>query len=250
MHPFIEFRDVFKSFGAKAVLKGVSLKIDKGETVVILGASGSGKTVMLRHITGLLKPDEGRILVDGEDITDFTEEQLIPVRKKIATLFQGGALFDSMTVARNVGYALKEHTKLSDKEILTIVQEKLGLMGLTDIEDRMPSELSGGMQKRVALARAIVFEPEGILYDEPTTGLDPITGHKISELIKEMEEKLNVTSIVVTHDIDATFLVADRIAFLHKGRLTFIGTAEEARRTSNPYLRDFLSAYGGRYVQR
>jgi phospholipid/cholesterol/gamma-HCH transport system ATP-binding protein len=249
MDVFIEFRNVHKKFGKQAVLKGVSLKIRKGETMVILGASGSGKTVMLRHIIGLLKPDSGQVIVDGTDITHFDEQQLIDVRKKVGTLFQGGALFDSMTVAENVGYALREHTQLSENEISEIVKQKLGIMGLSGIEGMMPDELSGGMKKRVALARSIAIEPAGILYDEPTTGLDPITGHRISELIKEMEKKLHATSIVVTHDIDSTFLVADRISFLHEGLLEFIGTVEEARETTNPHLIDFLSAYGGKYVR-
>jgi phospholipid/cholesterol/gamma-HCH transport system ATP-binding protein len=217
--------------------------------MVILGASGSGKTVMLRHIIGLLKPDAGRVLVDGADITDFTEEELRDVRKKVGTLFQGGALFDSMNVGENVAYALREHTKLSDHEIMRVVGEKLELMGLPGIENMMPDDLSGGMRKRVALARCLANGPQGILYDEPTTGLDPITGHKISELIKEMENRLRVTSVVVTHDIDSTFVVADRIAFLFEGRLIFVGTTAEAARSREEHLRNFLSAYGGKYVR-
>jgi phospholipid/cholesterol/gamma-HCH transport system ATP-binding protein len=249
MDTFIEFKDVWKRFNKKVVLQGVSLQIRKGETMVILGASGSGKTVMLRHIIGLLKPDAGRIFVDGADVTDYTEEELTDVRKKVGTLFQGGALFDSMNVAENVAFALREHTTLSDQEILRIVGEKLELMGLPGIEEMMPDDLSGGMRKRVALARCLAIEPQGILYDEPTTGLDPITGHKISELIKEMENRLRVTSVVVTHDIDSTFVVADRIAFLFEGRLIFVGTTTEASRSKEPNLRGFLSAYGGRYVR-
>jgi phospholipid/cholesterol/gamma-HCH transport system ATP-binding protein len=249
MNGFIEFQNIHKSFGARSVLNGVSLSVEKGETMVIMGASGSGKTVMLRHIIGLLKPDDGRIVIDGTDITLFSEEELIPVRRKIGTLFQGGALFDSMTVTENVAFGLREHTTLSDEEIKDKVDDKLELIGLSGIGHMLPAELSGGMKKRVALARSIAVEPEGILYDEPTTGLDPVTGHMISTLIKEMGEKLQVTSVVVTHDVDSTFFIADRIAFLHEGRLIFVGTADEARISKDPHLRDFLSAYGGRYVR-
>ena len=241
---FIRFADVHKSFGAKRVLQGITFDIRRGETMVVLGGSGSGKSVLLRHIIGLHRPDRGQVVVDGEDIVGHDEDQLIPVRKKVAMLFQGGALFDSMTVRDNVGYGLREHTSLSDQEIGAIVRDKLSLVELEGVEDLMPSELSGGMRKRVALARSIAMDPQGILYDEPTTGLDPVTANTINDLIRSMQGRLNVTSVVVTHDIHSALFVGDRIAFLHEGRMLFVGTVEEARRSREPALRTFLT--GGR----
>ncbi|MFN7973883.1 MAG: ABC transporter ATP-binding protein [Acidobacteriota bacterium] len=243
--PFIELQDLHKSFGKKQVLRGVSLTIHHGETIVILGGSGTGKSVILRHIIGLMRPDAGRVLIEGEDITDYGERQLIDVRKKIGMLFQAGALFDSMNVAENVGYSLAEHTDMTREEIAEKVKEKLGLVDLKDIETKMPSELSGGMKKRVALARSIALEPRSILYDEPTTGLDPITSNRINLLIRNIQKVLEVTSVVVTHDIVSCFTVADRIAFLSEGRVKFIGTADEAKRSKDEELRSFLTGEGG-----
>ena len=241
---FIRFVDVHKGFGAKKVLQGITFDIRRGETMVVLGGSGSGKSVLLRHIIGLHRPDRGQVVVDGEDLVGSDEEQLIPVRKKVAMLFQGGALFDSMTVAENVGYGLREHTRMSDQEIESAVRAKLSLVELEGVENLMPAELSGGMRKRVALARSIAMDPQGILYDEPTTGLDPVTANTINDLIRNMQARLNVTTVVVTHDIQSAFLVGDRIAFLHEGRMLFVGTVEEARRSQEAALRHFLS--GGR----
>jgi phospholipid/cholesterol/gamma-HCH transport system ATP-binding protein len=224
------------------VLRGVNLQVREGETMVILGGSGSGKSVLLRHAIGLLFPDRGRAVVDGVDLTGLSEEELVPVRKKVGMLFQGGALFDSMDVFENVAYALKEHTALSGEEIAARVREKLDLVELdSTVEELMPSDLSGGMRKRVALARSIALEPRGILYDEPTTGLDPITAHAINCLIRNLQRSLNVTSVVVTHDIASAFEVGDRIAFLHGGEVVFVGSVEEARATADPRLRMFLS---------
>ncbi len=242
---FVRFEDVHKAFGAKKVLEGVSIDIRRGETMVVLGGSGSGKSVLLRHIIGLHRPDKGRVVVDGEDIVGMDEEDLVPIRKKVAMLFQGGALFDSMTVAENVGYGLHEHTDLEDAEIDGIVRHKLGLVELEEgVETLMPSELSGGMRKRVALARSIAMDPQCILYDEPTTGLDPVIANAINDLIRGLQERLKVTSVVVTHDIQSAFFVGDRIAFLHEGRMLFVGTVAEARGSAEPRLRHFLS--GGR----
>jgi phospholipid/cholesterol/gamma-HCH transport system ATP-binding protein len=241
---FIRFDDVHKRFGAKKVLQGITFDIQRGETMVVLGGSGSGKSVLLRHIIGLHRPDRGRVVVDGEDIVGFDEEQLVPVRKKVAMLFQGGALFDSMTVAENVGYGLREHTEMSEREIEAAVRDKLHLVELEGVERLMPSELSGGMRKRVALARSIAMDPQGILYDEPTTGLDPVTANTINMLIRNMQARLSVTSVVVTHDIQSAFLVGDRIAFLQEGRMEFVGSVAEARSSREPALRHFLS--GGR----
>jgi len=238
---FVQFEEVHKSFGSKKVLQGITFDIRRGETMVVLGGSGSGKSVLLRHIIGLHRPDRGRVLVEGEDIVAYDEDELVPVRKKIGMLFQGGALFDSMNVADNVGYGLREHTNLSEGEILEAVRQKLALVELSGVEHLMPSELSGGMRKRVALARSIAIEPRGILYDEPTTGLDPVTAGTINDLIRSMQERLQVTSVVVTHDIHSALYVGDRIAFLFEGRMLFVGTVDEAKRNSEPALRQFLS---------
>ncbi|NOY76874.1 MAG: ABC transporter ATP-binding protein [Calditrichaeota bacterium] len=242
MNDFIVFEDLHKRFGEHEVLRGINLSIAEGETIVILGGSGAGKSVLLRHINGLLKPDEGRILVDGEDITDFSEEQLIPVRTKVGMVFQGGALFDSLDVFENVAYALREHTHFSEEEIAVRVREKLRLVGLEGSEDMMPSDLSGGMKKRVSLARALAIEPKGLLYDEPTTGLDPIIAKKINEMIRNLQEILGVTSVVVTHDIKSAFTVGDRIALLYKGKIRFVGTVEETRATDDPIVREFIES--------
>jgi len=237
---FVEFVDVSIAYGKKKVLRGASLKVLRGEVMVILGASGTGKSVTIRHMLGLEAPDGGRVIVEDEDITDFPEEELYRVRKKFGMLFQSGALFDSMTVFENVAFPLREHTEMQDEEITRAVREKLELVNLPGAEELMPVDLSGGMRKRVGLARSIVLNPQVILYDEPTTGLDPITSHKINELIVDLQSKLNVTSVVVTHDIQSAFTVGDRIAFLNEGVFEWVGTMEEARDSDHPLLREFL----------
>ena len=244
---FIRFEDLYKGFGENKVLQGVNLEVLRGETMVILGGSGSGKSVLLRHAIGLMVPDRGRVVVDGMDISGLSEEELMPVRKKVGMLFQGSALFDSMNVFENVAYALREHTSLEEGEIASRVREKLALVELNeDVEVRMPADLSGGMRKRVALARAIALEPAGILYDEPTTGLDPITARTINTMIRNLQHTLSVTSVVVTHDIASAFMVGDRIAFLHLGQMVFVGTVKEARQSPDPRLKAFLAdAHGG-----
>jgi len=239
---FVEFRDVNKAYGNKQVLRGADLKVYRGEVLVILGGSGSGKSVTLRHMLGLEAPDSGRVIVEDEDITDHPEEELYRVRKKFGMLFQSGALFDSMNVFENVAFPLREHAEMSEDEIARAVKEKLGLVNLPNTENLMPVDLSGGMRKRVGLARSIVLDPKMILYDEPTTGLDPITSQKINELIIDLQSKLNVTSVVVTHDIQSAFSVGDRIAFLNKGVFEWVGTMEEARVSEHPVLREFLKA--------
>ncbi|MEA2491359.1 MAG: phospholipid/cholesterol/gamma-HCH transport system ATP-binding protein [Acidobacteriota bacterium] len=240
--PFVEFIDVSKAYGNKQVLRSASVKVYRGEVLVILGGSGSGKSVTLRHMLGLEAPDGGRVLVEEEDITDLPEEELYRVRKKFGMLFQSGALFDSMTVFENIAFPLREHTDMSDDEIARAVHEKLELVNLPNSEHLMPVDLSGGMKKRVGLARSIVLDPKVILYDEPTTGLDPITSQKINELIVDLQTKLSVTSVVVTHDIQSAFSVGDRIAFLHKGVFEWIGTMDEARDADHLQLREFLKA--------
>jgi phospholipid/cholesterol/gamma-HCH transport system ATP-binding protein len=245
---FVRLVDVHKQFGAKKVLEGITVDIRRGETMVVLGGSGSGKSVLIRHIIGLHRPDSGQVVVDGEDIVDYDEEQLIPVRKKVAMLFQGGALFDSMNVRENIAYGLREHTDLPEETVRETVRAKLALVGLEGVEELMPSELSGGMKKRVALARSISMDPQCILYDEPTTGLDPVTANTINDLIRRLQAQLRVTSVVVTHDISSAFFVGDRIGYLYQGRMYFVGTVEEARASDEPRLRYFLS--GGRVGDR
>lgn len=238
---FIECRNLHKSFGEKPVLQGVSLQIDRGETMVILGASGSGKTVLLKHMNGLMNPELGEIFVDGLEISGLEEDDLREARKKVAMVFQSCALFDSLTVAENVAYPLQEHTALSAEVIGDRVQEVLTLVDLAGSKDLYPAEISGGMKKRAALARALALSPKGLLYDEPTTGLDPIMTHRINRLIRDLQLKLGVTSVVVTHDIQSAFVVADRIAFLQGGRIRFVGTRGEIQRSSDLILQEFLN---------
>lgn len=240
--PFVEFVDVYKAYGPKQVLRGANLQVYRGEVLVILGGSGTGKSVTLRHMLGLEVPDSGRVIVEEEDVTDLPEEELYRIRKKFGMLFQSGALFDSMTVFENVAFPLREHTDMSDDEIARNVREKLELVNLPNTEHLMPVDLSGGMRKRVGLARAIVLDPKVILYDEPTTGLDPITAQTINDLIVDLQAKLNVTSVVVTHDIHSAFSVGDRIAFLHQGVFEWVGAMDAARDADHPQLREFLKA--------
>ena len=236
----IEIVDLHKSFGDNKVLDGVNLTISKGETTTIIGRSGVGKSVLLKHIIGLVKPDEGKILIDGEDITLCKNEKLVKLRQRFGMLFQGSALFDSMTVEENVGLGLREHTKLPEEEIREIVREKLRLVGLSGVENSKPAELSGGMKKRVGLARAIAMNPEYILYDEPTTGLDPIMADAINYLIIRMKNELNVTSIAVTHDIVSAYKISNRIAMIYEGKIIFVGTPEEVKNTDDPIVRQFV----------
>ena len=240
--PFVEFTDVYKAYGPKQVLRGASLQVFRGEVVVILGGSGTGKSVTLRHMLGLEAPDAGRVIVEEEDVTDLPEEELYRVRKKFGMLFQSAALFDSMTVFENVAFPVREHTEMTEAEITRAVHEKLELVNLPNTGHLMPVDLSGGMRKRVGLARAIILDPKVILYDEPTTGLDPITAQTINELIVDLQAKLNVTSVVVTHDIHSAFSVGDRIAFLNEGVFEWVGAINDARDASHPKLREFLKA--------
>jgi phospholipid/cholesterol/gamma-HCH transport system ATP-binding protein len=237
----IKIEGVHKSFGEKRVLQGVDLEVLKGESMVVIGGSGSGKSVLIKIIIGILRPDSGRVLVDGHNIAELDENELYSVRKKFGMLFQGAALFDSMRVWENVGFALLRNRTYSEKEVRRIATEKLRLVGLVGVEDLMPSELSGGMKKRVGLARAIAHNPEILLYDEPTTGLDPIMADAINDLIVDMREKISVTSVAITHDMQSAYKIADRIAMLYEGRIIEVGTPEEIRRTENPVLRQFIA---------
>jgi phospholipid/cholesterol/gamma-HCH transport system ATP-binding protein len=241
--PIIEFKRVLKKYGSHRVLDEVDLAVHRGEVLVILGGSGTGKSVSLRHMNGLEQPDSGEVWVEGVDVSRLPEEELVPIRKKVGMLFQGGALFDSMTVFENIAFALHEHTSWSEEKISARVGEVLGFVNLgREVERLLPSSLSGGMKKRVSLARTVALKPEILLYDEPTTGLDPVTSMTINRLIVDLNERLATTSVVVTHDIVSTLFVADRIAFLQNGRFVFIGTPEEARASEVPDLRAFLAA--------
>lgn len=240
MKTIIEFKNVFLSFGDLAVLQGASLVIYEGETLTIIGGSGSGKSVMLKLLLGVLKPDSGKIIFEGTDVSTMEEDGLIEMRKKIGMLFQGSALFDSLSVKENVAYALREHFQYSEEEIAKIVGRKLSLVGLRGIERMMPADLSGGMKKRVSLARAIATKPAVILYDEPTTGLDPSNTQRINRLILQLKEKLRVTSVVVTHDMNSAFKVSDRFALLHAGKIVFQGTQEEIVQSADPLVKNFI----------
>src|SRR4030066_244422 len=236
----IKIVNLKKSFGKKKVLDGVDLEIESGKITVIIGRSGEGKSVLLKHIIGLMKPDTGSIDLDGQDITTISEREFNEVRKRFGMLFQGAALFDSMSVAQNVGFALKEHTDLNDEDILKVVSDKLRRVGLVGVEDMMPSDLSGGMKKRVGLARAIVMDPEIVLFDEPTTGLDPIMSDSIADLVLDTQRDLKTTYVLITHDIPFTYKIADKIAMLHEGRIIEQGSVEEMKANQNPIVRQFL----------
>ncbi|UCD35092.1 MAG: ABC transporter ATP-binding protein [Nitrospiraceae bacterium] len=236
----IELRDVHKSFGENHILRGVTLRVERGESIVVIGGSGSGKSVLLKHIIGLLEPDRGSVLIDSADLSRMDEDGLHEVRKKFGMLFQSAALFDSMKVWENVGFSLKRHTRMNDSEIRDVAVRKLGMVGLVGIEDVMPSQLSGGMRKRVGLARAIAMEPEILLYDEPTTGLDPIMADAINDLIIKMRETLHVTSVTITHDMKSAYKIADTIAMLYNGVIIARGTPAEIRNTSDPVVSQFI----------
>ena len=237
----IEINNLYKSFGENKVLRGVNLIINKGETLVIIGRSGEGKSVLIKHIVGLLQPDLGNVKVEGEIVSELNENELYKMRKKFGFLFQGSALFDSMTVEENVGLPLVEsEITMPQQKIDEIVAEKLELVGLPGIQRLKPSELSGGMKKRVALARALATNPEYILYDEPTTGLDPIMSDSIDDMIRELGGKLNVTSVVVTHDMFSVRNVANKVALLYEGKIYFTGTPDELMNSSDKVIKDFI----------
>ncbi|MDO9514835.1 MAG: ABC transporter ATP-binding protein [Syntrophales bacterium] len=237
----IKLVDVHKSFGRQKVLDGINLEIEEGKTTVIIGGSGGGKSVLLKHIIGLLRPDSGQVLVDGVDIASLNDRDLNEIRKKFGMLFQEAALFDSMNVMENVAFPLREHTKKKETEIRQIVGERLKAVGLPGVEDKMPSELSGGMRKRVGLARAIALHPQIVLFDEPTTGLDPVMTEAINQLIIETQKSFDLTCVVISHDVQSIFTVGHRIAMLYKGEIIEYGTSEEIRGSSDPVLRQFLS---------
>jgi phospholipid/cholesterol/gamma-HCH transport system ATP-binding protein len=240
--PFLRFSRIQKRFGPKVIYANLSLELRRGETITVMGASGSGKSVMLKMLIGLLQPDSGEILLDGRDIAKMNDEELTEVRRRIAYLFQGAALFDSLSVGENVAYGLREQfwDKMSNEEIEARVEQSLELVGLPGIQTMRPSDLSGGMKKRVAVARTLALQPEVILYDEPTTGLDPINTARINHLIKGIQRALKLTSVVVTHDMGTAFSVSDRLAMIGKGRILLVGTKEDFKNTRNPVVRDFI----------
>jgi phospholipid/cholesterol/gamma-HCH transport system ATP-binding protein len=236
----IQFAGVWKRLGAKDVLRGVDLSVSRGECLVVIGRSGTGKSVLLKHVIGLLSADQGTVTVEGADVASLNEHDLLTLREQMGMLFQGGALFDSMTVGENVGLALRERSLMPENQIDHVVTEKLSLVGLAGTENQRPSSLSGGMKKRAALARAIALNPKIMLYDEPTTGLDPITADMVNRLIRRLQERLGMTSIAVTHDMRSAYHIGDRIAMLHQGRIHAVGTPQEIQATRDPALRQFI----------
>ena len=236
----IKIIDLKKSFNSKKVLDGTNLEIEKGKITVIIGRSGEGKSVLIKHIIGLLKPDSGQILLDGQDITKMTERELNEVRRRFGMLFQGAALFDSLTVGENVAFPLREHAGMPEADLKKVIKEKLRLVGLKNVENMMPADLSGGMKKRVGLARAIAMDPEIVLFDEPTTGLDPIMSDNVATLILDTQRDLKTTYIVITHDISLTYKIADKVAMLHEGKIVEQGDVEYVKSSANPILRQFL----------
>jgi phospholipid/cholesterol/gamma-HCH transport system ATP-binding protein len=237
----IKLVDIHKSFGEQQVLKNLNLYIEDGKTTVIIGRSGGGKSVLLKHIIGLLKPDKGQVLIDDVDITKLNDRDLNEIRKKFGMLFQEAALFDSMTVGENIAFPLREHAMLKENEINQIVADRLKAVGLTGVEDKMPSELSGGMRKRVGLARAIAMHPQIVLFDEPTTGLDPVMTEAINQLIMDTQKNFNLTCVVISHDIQSIFKISHRIAMLYEGEIIEYGTPDEIGASDNPVVRQFLS---------
>jgi phospholipid/cholesterol/gamma-HCH transport system ATP-binding protein len=238
--PFVSYRDVWKAFDRKRIYDGLSLDVRKGEILTIIGGSGTGKSVMLKMLIGLLYPDRGQVCFDGIDVSRLPDKSLLPVRRRVAMVFQNSALFDSLSVGENVAYGLREHFDLPESEVRDRVAARLEMVGLPGIEGMSPAELSGGMRKRVALARAIAVDPEVVLYDEPTTGLDPITTTRINQLIQGLTERLHLTSIQVTHDMTSAFAISDRIAMLSRRRIVAVGTVEEIQESDLDEVQDFI----------
>lgn len=237
----IDIINVHKSFGRQNVLEGIDLSVPRGKISVILGRSGIGKSVLLKHMIGLIRPDKGKVIVDGVDIMSLSKPELNKFREKFGMLFQGAALFDSLTVFENVAFPLVEHTDYDKVTIAKIVKQKLALVGLHGVEEKMPAELSGGMKKRVGLARAIALEPEIILYDEPTTGLDPVMADSVDRLILDTQRKLGITSVVISHDIKSAFEIGDKIAMIEEGKIIAEGDREQFKKSPHPLVQRFLS---------
>lgn len=238
--PLIRVEGLRKSFGDLKVLRGVNLSVSKGESMVVIGGSGTGKSVLIKHIIGLLRPDEGKVVVKGAVISESDRSDLNELRRSMGMLFQQAALFDSMTVGDNVAFELRQHTSMGEEEVSDRVEEMLTMVGLSRLQDKWPADLSGGMKKRAGLARALALGPEIVLYDEPTTGLDPILADQINGLIRDLQKRLNVTSVTITHDMISAYKIADRIAMLHKGRIEEVGTPGEIQDSSNPIVQQFI----------
>ena len=238
--PLIRIEGLRKSFGDLKVLRGADLSVSKGESMVVIGGSGTGKSVLIKHIIGLLRPDEGKVVVKGAVISESDRSDLNELRRSMGMLFQQAALFDSMTVGDNVAFELRQHTSMGEEEVSDRVEEMLTMVGLSRLQDKWPADLSGGMKKRAGLARALALGPEIILYDEPTTGLDPILADQINSLIRDLQKRLDVTSITITHDMTSAYKIADRIAMLHKGRIEEVGTPGEIQDSSNPIVQQFI----------
>lgn len=234
---------ITKSFKSQKVLNELDLNIDPEKITVIIGQSGGGKSVLLKHIIGLIRPDSGQIIIDGIDISNLNDKKLNEVRKKFGMLFQDAALFDSMTVGENVAFPLNEHTRLSRKEINKIVNEKLNLVGLKNVTHKMPSELSGGMRKRVGLARAIALDPKIVLFDEPTTGLDPIMRESVDDLIVSTQKRTKATFVIISHDIESAFTIAHKVAMLYQGKVVAVGTPDEIRSSNNSFVKRFIKGF-------
>jgi phospholipid/cholesterol/gamma-HCH transport system ATP-binding protein len=237
---FIELQGVWKSFSGRQVLKDMTIAVERGESLVIVGGSGTGKSVTLKHIIGLLRPDRGRVVIDGHDLTKMRDVELNHFRRRFGMAFQEGALFDSMSVFENIAFPLRRHTKMSEAEIRTRVEECLDDVHLHGVDGKKPSELSGGMRRRVGFARAISLKPEILLFDEPTTGLDPVISDVVAELIREMDKKMGTTTVTITHDMKVAFKIADRVAMLYEGRIIEEGTPAEFQTSSNPFVRQFI----------
>ncbi len=237
----IEFKDVHKTFGTKKVLWGVTLKVEKGEVMFIIGTSGVGKSVTIKHIIGLLKPTSGEILLDGQPVQDLKEKDYYPVRKRCAMVFQSSTLFDSLSVVENVILPLRKHKRLRDAAARSEAMDLLDKVGMTDFAQRFPAELGDGMRKRVAIARALTLDPEYVLFDEPTTGLDPVSARRVDQLIRQLSDDLGVTSIVVSHDLESIFSIADRIAMVYQGQIAMVGTQHEFKHSDNPVIQQFIT---------
>ncbi len=238
--PLIRVEGLHKSFGDLEVLRGADLSVSKGESMVVIGGSGTGKSVLIKHIIGLLRPDEGKVTVDGRVVARLRRSDLGELRRGMGMLFQYGALFDSMTVGDNVAFALRQHTRMKAAEIADRVEEVLAMVGLSGVQDKWPAELSGGMKKRAGLARALALGPQIVLYDEPTTGLDPILADQINDLILDFQQRLSVTSVTITHDMTSAYKIGDRIAMLYEGRIEEVGTPAEIQNSSNPVVQQFI----------
>ena len=237
---------VTKRFGSQEVLRGIDLEVERGETCVVLGLSGSGKSVLMKHLIGLMRPDSGRIVIDGEDIAQLSGDALLRVRRKFGMVFQQSALFDSMTVGDNVAFPLREHTRESKLKIRQRVTEKLDALGLADMQNKFPAELSGGMRKRVGLARALILDPTCVLYDEPTTGLDPLTTDTVDAMIQDARKNYNVTQVIISHDVGSALKVADQVAVIHEGCIIAHQSPADLRQSEHPFVRRYLSAWFGK----